>query len=179
MKKSLTIITLGLLSLGALVGCNQASATYEDKTSQSIYGRLTNFSAGPNDVKAGDTLTFTVTPSKYFDVNKITNNGVPCQRVSKNVEEGTYVYQTKIVEGKNSLVASYSVDPTIDFVDEFKMPISDDLFNAVYTNKDKSKKDGLDFRRCGIEKMQAPLKWSSGKSIVVDKSKNIKGKKKG
>ncbi|MCR4911014.1 MAG: hypothetical protein K5925_00590, partial [Bacilli bacterium] len=164
MKKSLIALALGVLAIGSLAGCNGSSepsvkTTYEDKTANSIYGKLSDFSA--TEVKPGDTLTFKVKPSQYFFIDKVTNNGVPCQRVSNN-DDGTSTFSTKIVEGKNSLIASYNIDKDVDFVDEFKLPISDDVFSTVMNYSQTGKKDGLDFRRSGIEKMQAPLKWENG-----------------
>ena len=164
--KKLSIVTLSLISFFALSGCasgqGSTEASYIDKTANSIYGKLSDFSS--ETVKAGDTLTFKVTPSKYFHVDGVTNNGKACRIVSQN-DDGSFIYSTTINAGVNNLAGSYMVDEDVDFVDEFKLNISDDVFNAVIGAKDTGKKDGLDFRRSGIETMQAPLKWEGNKKV--------------
>ena len=177
MKRSITTAVLSLLALGMLAGCGSESsggsptpvtptqAKYVDTTSKSIYGKLSDFSKPADEVKAGDELTFKVTPSKYFNIEKITNNGKACQWVSDN-EDGSSIYKTTIVAGTNKLAGAYSVDPTVDFVDEFKLDISDDVFNTVIgkaeSAKDKGNREDLDFRRSGIEKARAPFKYVNG-----------------
>ena len=139
------------------------TAEYVDATSESLYGRLSNFSS--EEVEPGDTLTFTVTPEKYFFIERITNNGVPCQLVTGN-EDGSAIYSTTISAGTNRLVASYSVDPNVDFVDEFKLNISDEVFTEVMSKKETKSGEGvktdLDFRRSGIEQVRAPNKFVAG-----------------
>ena len=160
--KRLSTVLLGVLAIGSLVGCSQekAAATYVDGTAGSIYGTLSDFSK--EKVSAGDTLTFKVTPEKYFYINQVTNNGKPCKLVTMN-DDGSAVYSTTIVAGSNRLVGSYNVDPTVDFVDEFKLDISDEVFNEVMskTEQKTGNKQDLDFRRSGIEQVRAPNKWDN------------------
>ena len=180
-KRVIPKLLVSLLALGLLIGCEQGgssidlnAATYTDTTADSIYGKLSNFSA--TEVKTGDTLTFTVTPSQYFFIDKVTNNGVPCQLVTAN-EDGSAVYSTTIVPGSNKLVGSYTVDPNVDFVDTFKLDISDDIFDIVMSKKETSsgqgKKTDLDFRRSGIEQVRAPNKFNAAGKKVARTSKEV------
>ena len=161
--KKLSIVALSIITAFSVAGCTQGGSTEEvtimDKTANSIYGQLSDFS---DNTKAGETLTFKVTPAKYFHVEGVTNNGRPCTMVSEN-DDGSFIYSTTIVPGLNALSGSYMVDEDVDFVDEFKLNISDEVFNTVINYKETGKKDGLDFRRSGIETMGAPMKWSNGK----------------
>ncbi len=166
MRKNI-LFPIALLSVTILAGCqgasNKVETYYDDITKESIYGRLTDFDIEPDQVKPGDTLTFTATPSKYFEIDQITNNGERCQRLRRN-EDGSAVYSTVIKAGKNKLKGSYTVDPSIDFVHEFKLQISDDIFAEVIgkTKQTTGNRNDLDFRRCGIEQVGAPLKWDKG-----------------
>ena len=65
------------------------------------------------------------------------------------------------------LKASYDVDPGVDFVSKFKLNVSDEVFNEVMNPSTPStdKKENLDFRRCGIEQVNAPLKFNKGKKV--------------
>ena len=162
-NKSLVTLLLGVLAMGAMVGCgnNQPkAASYVDATAGSIYGTLSNFSS--ESVKEGDTLTFTVTPAQYFFIDNVTNNGKSCRLVTMN-EDGRAVYSTKITAGTNKLVGSYVVDPNVDFVDEFKLDIKDEVFDLVMSKQEATtgNKTDLDFRRCGIEQVRAPNKWDN------------------
>ena len=172
MKKNFKY-AIGLVVAGfALAGCQQTKkveTSYLDTTTTSIYGRLSNFSAEANAVKPGDTLTFTVTPSEDFFIGSVTNNGVDCELVKKN-EDGSAIYSTKITSGTNKLKASYDVDPGVDFVEKFKLNISDAVFNEVMNPSKPStdKKENLDFRRCGIEQANAPKKYNKGQKVDSD-----------
>ena len=166
MKKSI-LLSLSLLAVAVLAGCENAPVEietyYDDITKDSIYGQLSDFNIESDKVQIGDTLTFTATPSKYFEIDQITNNGERCTRVSRN-DDGSAVYSTVIKPGKNRLKGAYNVKMDVDFVDEFKLPVSDDVFNEVISKtkqKTGDRKD-LDFRRCGIEQVGAPLKWDKG-----------------
>ncbi|MBO6280598.1 MAG: hypothetical protein J6M95_03355 [Bacilli bacterium] len=176
MKKSLSTILLGLLTVSALAGCGNntadTKASYVDLTAESIYGRLTDFSS--ETVKAGDTLTFTVRPSQYFFVEGVTNNGKRCKLVTQN-EDGTAVYSTTITAGVNKLSGSYSVDPAIDFVDKFKLDISDEVFDEVMSKTEAKNGDRteLDFRKSGIEQVRAPNKFDSSGKKVARSSKEV------
>ena len=179
MKKIYSTLLLAVLGVSCLTGCDMGGETvktsYTDITAASIYGRLSDFSAKPSEVNPGDTLTFKVTPSQYFEIDEITNNGVKCQRVSANAD-GSAIYSTVIQEGANKLKGSYAVDTTVDFVDEFKLQISDEIFEEVMskTKQKEGKKTDLDFRRCGIEQVGAPLKWVNGeKQDNVNKNDKV------
>ena len=169
MKKNIKYLLALAITGMCLAGCDNGSkvaTSYLDTTATSIYGRLSNFSVESNAVKAGDTLTFTVTPAEDFFIGTVTNNGKECTLVSKN-ENGSAVYSTKITQGVNKLKASYDVDPGVDFVDKFKLNVSDEVFAEVMNPSSPStdKKENLDFRRCGIEQAQAPLKFNKGNKV--------------
>ena len=181
MKKLFPSLVIGLLALGALAGCNgvgdssipvEIETKYTDLTADSIYGKLSNFSS--ETVQIGDTLTFTVTPSQYFFIDKVTNNGTPCQLVQGN-EDGSAVYSTVIMPGTNKLMGTYTVDPNVDFVDQFKLNISDDVFNLVMSKQEvkTGNKTDLDFRRSGIEQVRAPNKFDSKGQKVARSSKEV------
>lgn len=166
MNNKFKLSTLGIFTLLAITACGGKNSSqevitkYVDTTPNSIYGRLSEFSLPVEDVKVGDILTFKVTPSEDFFVDGVTNNGEPCQAVKAN-EDGSYIYSTTIQKGNNKLKASYSVDPNVDFVDKFKLNISDEVFAEVMNPSTYSdKKLGLDFRRSGIEQVNAPMQWS-------------------
>ena len=101
MKKNIKYL-LGVAIAGlTLAGCEQAKnvpTNYLDTTATSIYGRLSNFSAEANAVKAGDTLTFTVTPSEDFFIGTVTNNGV--EWVLNSPEYKTFAMVQAVVSGK-------------------------------------------------------------------------------
>ena len=54
-------------------------------------------------------------------------------------EDGSSIYKTTIEAGTNKLAGAYSVDPTVDFVDEFKLDISDEVFNTVMSKNESAK----------------------------------------
>ena len=171
MKKYLSATIIGLLAIFTLVGCEglngnstpaEVETKYTDLTADSIYGQLSDFSS--EEVQVGDTLTFKVTPSQYFFIEKVTNNDVACKLVERN-DDGSAIYSTTIVPGNNKLKGLYSVDPSVDFVDQFKLNISDDVFTEVMSKTQAKEGEGvktdLDFRRSGIEQMRAPNKFKS------------------
>lgn len=165
--KRFKLFSLSILAVALLASCENVQVPvvtfYDDITKDSIYGQLSDFNIEPDKVQPGDVLTFTATPSKYFEIDQITNNGERCTRVSRN-EDGSAVYSTVIQEGKNRIKGAYTVDMSVDFVDEFKLQISDDVFNEVIskTKQSSGNRNDLDFRRCGIEQVGAPLKWDKG-----------------
>ena len=178
MNKYVSTFIIGLLATFALAGCDglngdstpvEIETKYTDLTADSIYGKLSDFSS--EEVQVGDTLTFTVTPSDYFFIEKVTNNDVPCKLVERN-EDGSATYSTTIMPGNNKLKGLYSVDPSIDFVDKFKLNISDDVFTEVMSKTQSAEgagvKTDLDFRRCGIEQMRAPNKFDSKGNKTAD-----------
>ena len=69
-------------------------------------------------------------------------------------------------------MGTYTVDPNVDFVDEFKLNIDDDIFTEVMSKQQTSSGGGsktdLDFRRCGIEQVRAPNKYNSKNTKVAD-----------
>jgi len=167
MKKGLAFV-VSIVALAGLTGCgNKTPATFIDATSGSIYGTISNFSLDPQKGGyAGDALTFTVTPAQYYFIDTITNNGNACKRVSTN-PDGSVVYTTTLSAGKNVIRGTYFVDQTVDFVDEFKLNISDEIFTEVMSKKSGAGQfTDLDFRRAGIEQCKAPNKWSSGKKSL-------------
>ena len=200
-KKFLSIICLGVLSFCALAACENAgnlpsgsvpvtsdgsiipgkstgsiptTASYIDTTANSIYGKLSDFSK--EEVAIGDTLTFTVTPSKYFFIDKVTNNGVPCEAIEMK-EDGSAVYSTVIMPGVNKLTGLYTVDPDVDFVDEFKLDLADEVFEEVMKKQETKSGEGnkkeLDFRRSGIEQVRAPNKFDAKGNKVARSSKDV------
>ena len=201
-KKIVTTVLLGVLSFSAITACENPSGgsqggdnsqggggqvsrytssvsipttcSYVDTTANSIYGKLSDFSSAEPNI--GDTLTFTVTPSKYFFIDKITNNGIPCEAVEMR-EDGSAIYSTVMQPGVNKLTGLYSVDPEVDFVDEFKLDISDEVFQEVMskteTKSGEGNKKDLDFRRSGIEQVRAPNKFDDKGNKVARSSKDV------
>ena len=179
MNKKVLFIALGILAVGALSGCNKEEydASYRDVTEGSIYGTISEFSK--KKVNSGDVLKFKVTPSDYFSIDSVTNNDERCTIVSNN-PDGSRIYQTTIKKGLNKLKALYEVDRDVDFVDEFKLQISDEVFDLVMSKQEggtdgqslSDKKKDLDFRRCGIEQASAPNKYVNGekKARPIDKN---------
>ena len=165
MKKQLFGLIVTLMSVGALTGCgNEPDAIINDITAQSIYGQLSNFSAPK--YKAGQTLTFAATPSQFYDVVSVTNNGVKCNKISQpDPTTGTVVFQTTLVAGENKLRGFYEIQPDVDIVDKFKMDIPKNVFDAVNTYSTTGDKYGLDFRRAGIERARAPMKFVGGQKV--------------
>ena len=162
--RTIGIFLTSLFAIGVLTGCKkEADANFVDMTAQSIYGQLSNFKVDAK--KAGHKLTFTATPSDYYKVkpNGVTNNGEPCTLV-KNNEDGSQVYQTTLKAGENKLMGTYQIKPEVDIVAEYKMPVSNEVFKEVMDYDETGQKYGLDFRRAGIEKMQAPLNPDGTKS---------------
>ena len=166
-KSSIGVLLTSLFAISVLTGCSQeADASYVDMTANSIFGQLSDFKV--DQKKAGHTLTFTATPSKYYVVNKkgVTNNGNPCTYVGEAPNKGM-IFKTKLNAGKNRLVGTYEFDKeeNKDIVAEYKMPVSKEVFDEVIKDTEPGDKYGLDFRRAGIEKMQAPLEFKNGTKV--------------
>lgn len=140
-----------LLSLRLLAGCNSdTSASYVDVTANSIYGKISGFTKTRDEVKAGDVLGFTVTPSTDFSVSKVTVNGV---EIPQDLTKENY-YTFTLSSGVNRIAAYYDVDKNKDFVEDFKLNISDELFTEVMKDPDTSNRENsLDFRKDGIEQV--------------------------
>lgn len=160
--KNIVLILSSAFILASCTSSNSSSkqveTTYNDSTAESIYGRLSEFSKNGNEVKAGDELTFKVKANEDFFIESVTNNGKPATLVSK-VDETEATYKITIEEGKNKLAATYSVDPTIDFVDKFKLNIDQATFDKVMSSKNltTASEDYFDFRKDGIELMNLPV----------------------
>ena len=171
MKNRNKALLVGLIATFSLIGCKGQPSepvvtTYVDKTAGSIYGTIDFTGAkSPTEVVPGDVIEFKVTPANYFFISEITNNGVPCTPANEPNEDGSWTYSTTIVEGQNNIVGTYEVDPTIDFVDEYKLPLDPDIYDYVISQEETdgttilADKKGLDFRKSGVEKCRAPLTW--------------------
>lgn len=151
MKKAIKILSLSLLGLLGVVSCGDSSsneASYIDTTSNSPYGKITDFSISQDEsMNAGDTLTFKVNPAEDFLIDTVTVNGEPASVVI-GAEENTYSWT--LVAGENRIAATYKIDPSIDFVDEFKLQVSDEDWAHV-VNASGPSGDGYDFRQDGLE----------------------------
>ena len=121
------------------------AATYSDATPNTPYGKLSDFSAKSGEIKVGETLKFKVTPSEDFLIDKV--------YVNKNeVQKGADgFYSAVMAKGNNRIEAKYKVDPTVDFVEKFKLNIDDVTFFRLF-----NKKNLMDFRAKGIELMNLP-----------------------
>lgn len=154
MNKSIKSILVSLVVLTglSLASCNNQNAskkeaTYKDMTSSSEYGKISDFNLQNGSLKEGDELKFKVTPSEDFSISSVTVNG-------KNATDiGNNYYSYTLEAGLNRIVASYSIDKSIDFVSKFKLQISDEMFTKVMsTPKNAQASDNyLDFRKDGIE----------------------------
>lgn len=131
--------------------------TYFDSTAESIYGKISDFSKENKDLKVGDELTFNVKANEDFFVESVTNNGKPATLVN-SISDSEKVYKVTLESGKNKLAATYSVDPSIDFVDKFKLNIDQATFDKVMSSKSLTTASNqyFDFRKDGIELMNLP-----------------------
>lgn len=156
--KTIIALTSSALVFG-LAGCNNSSsaATYVDVTSNSPYGKITDFSLTNGNLKAGDVLTFKVNPSEDYLIGAVTNNGVNAVQVIG--EQNTY--QVTLQSGINRISATYTVNPTIDFVDKFKLNISDEDYAKLMQPGNPTDENTFDFRTDGIELVRT--------SYLVDK----------
>ena len=161
MNKKIIGIIACIMSLGSLVGCNNAAdATVNHVTAESLHGHVTGLKT--KGLKAGDKITFTVAPDEDFKIDKVTLKGQKLEAVKRGSEEGSWVYSGKVSGGENKLVVTYKIKPSVDVVDKFKLNCSDDVFEYV-TSKVESDKDhpadktALDFRAHGIEQCRAPV----------------------
>lgn len=170
MKKHLGAIFISILSLSALTSCGEPPASIEDKTANSLFGTLCNFQV--KRWQAGQVLTFTAVPDQYYNVDGVTNNGVPCTLIASN-PDGSRVYQTTLAAGNNQLAGKYKVKKNVDIVEKYKMEISKEVFDEVVNSEVTGDDTGLDFRRCGIEKMIAPLKYNDKGEKVTNKGSFI------
>lgn len=163
-KRFVTALALASLFIGGLASCGEAAAaTYIDKTATSIYGKISDFNLQNGKLTAGQKLTFKVTPAADFSIDAVTVNG---KAASAEASLGTNYYSWTLAAGINNISASYKVDATKDFVSDFKLNISDELFSKVMTTPsgvDSEKKNFLDFRTNGIEQVMTeytdPSEW--------------------
>ena len=177
MKKKILVISIaGLLAVPLLTACGDSAAEYINRSADSIYGSITDFSAEPDKVKAGDVLSFKVKPvNSNFSIDQVTNNGVACTYVSTEAD-GRAIYSTTLSAGKNSILATFNVDKTVDIVDQFKLNLTDEVFAEVMNPskcEEKVSKKDLDFRRCGIEQVLAPLQFDGSGNKVANTNKNF------
>ncbi len=144
MKKRTLITLLVLSSTGLLASCNKAeAATVVDLTKDSHYGKVTIADA-KESYSSGDVITFSVQAIDDFFVDTVTVNG---QAVSAD-SNGNYSYTLKA--GENKISASYVVDKSVDWVDRFKLNVTNDMFTRVTSS---SLYKTVDFRRDGVEEM--------------------------
>ena len=142
-KKLGYFLSLSML-FASLAACNQQAPnpTYVDAAPNSIYGKISDFSAESGALKVGETLRFKVTPSQDFLVDTVTVNSKPA------TAESDGYYSWVMEEGVNRIEAKYVVDQDVDFVDQFKLDIDEVTFFRLM-----HKPQLMDFRRDGIEMM--------------------------
>lgn len=173
--KQLKNIALILSSAFILASCGGNNSnevepvSYYDATASSLYGNISDFSKANNDkLEVGDELEFKVKSIDDFFIESVTNNGKPATLVT-NISPSEQIYKVKLESGKNKIAASYSVDASIDFVEQFKLNISQETFDKVMSSKDlkKANDDYFDFRKDGIELVNLPVN-NSGFINYVD-----------
>lgn len=147
--------------LVSLASCSSGSneATYVDITSNSPYGKITDFSLENEGLKEGDVLTFKVNPNDDFLIDKVTVNGK--NAIPLLGEPNTY--QFTLEAGSNRISAIYKINSTIDFVDRFKLNVSDETFAKLMQKSNPDNANSFDFRTDGIELVRTPYlvskKW--------------------
>ncbi len=168
MRISKIVYTSALIfTLAVLPSCSSKTvskdASYIDVTANSIYGTISNFSKENKDLKEGDEVSFTVTPSEDFFIDKVTVNG---NQIAQDISKENY-YTFKLSAGVNRIAASYSVNKEKDFVSDFKLNISDELFAEVMKDPDSSNRENsLDFRKDGIE--QVMTKYTDANDYFIN-----------
>ena len=163
MKKRLVGLVIGTLVVGSLFGCKQEGgpATIINSSEDAAHGVVTLTKEKCN---SGDKVTFTVQPDDFFSVDRVTFNG---KTLSYERKDGDiYTYSAKAKAGENKVMATFAVDPTVNFVEEFDMDISDDIYDYVMSFSESTESnpgtlDGLDFRRDGIEQIRSPLTYNA------------------
>lgn len=152
-KKS-TLVLASILTVLSLASCSREAEQISivNASANSIYGKVTDFSlTNDDDLKVGDQLKFKVTPNEDFVIEKVTVNGTQVSQVLGEVN----TYTWNLVAGENRIVANFNVDPTINFVDEFKLNIDQKTFDAVMASNST-----YDFREDGIEEMDITSRQS-------------------
>ena len=158
-KKTSILLFSGVVLAFGLVGCNtEEPVSFINASSNSPYGKVENFSVDVNsdELKAGELITFTVTPNEDYLISYVQVNGENCiQEIGENVAPNTYSWTLQ--PGQNRLVASFKIDPSVDVVDKFKLNVDETTFNTIMNT------DDFDFREDGIEEMNL-----SGYRFIVD-----------
>ena len=164
MKKRFIGLLIGVLSLGSLFGCNQKSpATIRNLTEDSLHGKITGLA---ESCSSGDAITFTVTPDEHFDIDEVTVNGQPANRIGRGEEAGSFIYSSTAEAGENRVAATYKVKKSVDFVDKFKLNLDPAVYDYVISEQMSSDSNPaslnrLDFKRDGIEQTRAPVYWDT------------------
>lgn len=140
MKKNTLILALSSLAILPSCQLSAASASYTDVTSESHYGKIA-FDQKNENLKEGDTITFSVNPTENFFVDRVTVND---ETLTK--KDGKYSYTLK--KGENKVAAYYVVDKDVDWVSKFKLNVDKDTFYNVMNNPKV-----MDFRTHGLEQM--------------------------
>lgn len=145
------IISLSAMFMAVtfLSGCGGKATTYVDVTPNSPYGTITDYSFPKEEAAPGKWLTFRVNPALDFLIDTVTVNGTPAEL--QDSSNNTYMWQ--LVEGENKIEAKYKINPDVDFVDRFDININQETFDKVM--EAKKGEQGLDFRKDGIEQMDA------------------------
>ena len=173
MKKRTLGLVVGILAVGSLVGCkDDAPATIINSSENAVHGTVV---LSKEKCKSGDKVTFTVEPDEFFDIDKVTFNGKSLSY--KRKDGNVYTYSATAKGGENKVLATFAVDPTVNFVEEFDMDISDDIYDYVMsfgesTTSNPGSLDALDFRRDGIEQIRSPLTYNSSTQKYSGKADN-------
>lgn len=140
MKKSHLILALSSLALLPSCQISNNNASYTDITSESHYGKIV-FDQQNENLKEGDTITFSVNPIKNFFVDHVTVND---ETIKKSGDKYSYTLK----KGENKVAAYYTVDKDVDWVDQFKLKVDSDVFYNVMNNPKV-----VDFRTQGLEQV--------------------------
>lgn len=160
MKKKSAFIALAAFTLGlGLASCGEETAdltaTVVDSTASSPYGQVTfvDFDATATH-KAGEVMTFKVTPSQDFFIDAVTVNGQSLRPIKEN-DDGSFTFSWTLEAGRNKLAATYVVDGSINFVDTFKLNLPADVFAKVQDVPSSASEAHYDFRKDGIERIKS------------------------
>ncbi len=154
MKGYKLLLALAAFAAGGvfLAGCGPqpGSATLSNLLSDSIYGSVA-FDEGidTNALSAGQEIGFTITPDTDYFIGTVTVNGTAIVSDGAGEDENSAHYTVTLNQGVNRLTATFDIDPTVDIVRQFKLPVDDrtgyDLLNRTQY---------LDFRADGIEQVR-------------------------
>ena len=143
-----SIVFAGMLLSGCTSQPEDTSASYVDLTPTNPYGQISEFSVENGDLEAGASLSFKVTSSSDFFIDKILVSGIAVATETENKTSDTYTIT--LAKGVNRISAAYRIDPTIDFVDRFKLS---QFVDAATFYSVMSAPETMDFRVDGIEQM--------------------------